>query len=58
MRQVNNYIYIYLFVFVSSFGVCIYVQYFFGVVRSLTRNKKNLLELIQGKSKVHEKNVP
>ena len=46
----------YLFVFITSFGVCIYVfTYFFDVVRNQTSNKKYLLVLIKTRSKVHEK---
>ena len=48
----------YLFTFISSFAsvwVCIYVQYFFDVVRNKTTNKKYLLELIKRRSKVNEK---
>ena len=50
----------YLFVFIPSrvsFGVWIYVQYFFVAVRNQTSNKKYLLKLIRRKSKIHEKNI-
>ena len=36
LRQVKMY---YLFVFNSSFGVCIYLQYFFDIERKQTSNK-------------------
>ena len=48
-----------LFVFISSFGsfgVCIYVKYFFHVVRKQTSSKSCLLELIRWWSKVTENN--
>ena len=40
--------------YISSFGVCIYVQCFFDVVRNHSSNKKYLLELIKRRSRVHE----
>ena len=30
---------VYLFAYISSFGVCAYLQYFFGVVKNQTSNK-------------------
>ena len=51
---------VYLFVFTSSFvsfGVCIYLQYFFDITRNQTSNKKYLLELIKSKSKTRGKNI-
>ena len=40
-----------------SFGVCIYVQYFFYVVRNKTFNRKYLPGLIKRRSVVHQKNM-
>ena len=39
-----------------SFGVCIYIQYFFDVMRN-TPNNKYLLELIKRRSKIQERNM-
>ena len=46
-----------LFVFISSLGVCICLQYFLDMVINQSSNEKYLLELIMRRSKVHEKNV-
>lgn len=43
--------------FVYSFGVCIYVQHTFDVVRNRNSDKKYLLELTKKRSKVYEKNI-
>ena len=51
-RKIEN---IYIFVFISSFGVFIYVQYFSDVVRNQT--KKYLLDVIKWRSKDYEKNM-
>ena len=48
---------VYLFAFTAwlvSFGVCIYLKYFFDVV---TPNNKHLLELIERRSKFPEKDM-
>lgn len=39
------------------FGVCIYEQHLFGVVKNQTSNKIYQLELIKRKKKVHEKKM-
>ena len=50
---------VYLFLFTSSFfsfGVCIYLQYFFDIIRNQTSNKKYLLELkLKADQKLAEK---
>lgn len=46
-----------LFVFISSLGVCIYLEYFLDMVINQSSNEKYLLELIMRRSKVREKNV-
>ena len=40
-----------------SFGICIYIQYFFDALRNQTLNKNYLLELIKKRSKVHGMNM-
>ena len=42
---------VYLFAFISSFGVCIYARDFFDIVRSQTSNKKST-ELDKSRSKL------
>ena len=47
LRQIKVYLF-FLFAFILifvSFGVCIYIQYFFDVVRNQTSNKIYVLEL-------------
>ena len=52
------YIIYYIFVFILSSGVYIYIQYFCDAMRNQTSNKvKRLIELIKKRSKVHEKNM-
>ena len=47
----------YIALFFSSFGVRIFAQYFFVVVRNETLSKIYLPELIKRRSTVHEKNM-
>ena len=49
--------YLYLFVFISSFGLCSYGQYLYDLVRNQTSNKKTSNGGNQKRSTVHEESM-
>ena len=55
-RQVKMFLFVSISL-VVCFGVCIYMQSFFDIVRKQPAHRKYPLKLIKGRSKVHQKDM-